>query len=153
MSKRGRPTKFNNEIAEKVVKTLRTGVSRSTAARYCGISVQILNSWYKRKADFAQKCDEAISQVDVAAHKKEYDAILNGESWAVKSHLDREERRRSNRENMKLRREELLMKNGNEETAEETKTPSAFIEQLMKELSANEDGKNEDRTDGDVENP
>ena len=137
----GRPTKYTAEIAEKIVGALSTGVPYAVAADYCGVDVKTLHSWMTRKPDFAEKCKKARANATILMHKKELDAAKNGEAWAIKGFLDREERRRQNRENMKLKREELELKRSENVSAVEglPPTPQEYARKLDDQFAFEEE--------------
>ena len=130
----GRPSKYDAKIADRIVNVLERGVSKSDAARYCGINLFTLHSWIKRKPEFAQKCREAMAKASVLAHGQEVNAIIEGKPWAIQSFLNREERRRANRENMRMRREELRAATGVDKSNDVQIATDAYYEKLKREL-------------------
>lgn len=112
-SKKGRPTKFTSEISKDIINSLTAGATLSDAARYVGVTVTDIQHWIARKKDFGVKCNRAIAQKRILALKMEYDGIREGNQRVVNDFLNREERKRQNRENIKLKREENNLKNGN----------------------------------------
>lgn len=132
--KQGRPSKFDDEKVKKIINALERGVSKSDAARYCGINLFTLHSWMKRKPEFAQKCREAMAKASVLAHGQEVNAIMDGQPWAIQSFLNREERRRANRENMRMRREELRAATGADKSNNVQVATDAYYEKLKREL-------------------
>jgi len=109
-SKKGRPTKFTSEISKDIINSLTAGATLSDAARYVGVTVTDIQHWIKRKKDFGVKCNRAIAQKRILALKMEYDGIREGNQRVVNDFLNREERKRQNRENIKLKRLEAEQK-------------------------------------------
>lgn len=105
-SKKGRPTKFTSEISKDIINSLTAGATLSDAARYVGVTVTDIQHWIARKKDFGVKCKRAIAQKRILALKMEYEGIREGNQRVVNDFLNREERKRQNRENIKLKREE-----------------------------------------------
>jgi len=56
---RGRPTKYNQEIAERIIADVRRGSSREEAAGAAGIAESTLRRWMDRYADFRARVHEA----------------------------------------------------------------------------------------------
>lgn len=139
----GRSTRYSAEIAEKVIAVLGTGVSYTTAAEYCGIKPKTLHSWIDRKSDFAEKCKRAKASAAVFIHRQEIEAARNGEAWAIKGFLDREERRRQNRENIKIKRAELELKRSENVSAVEglPPTPQEYVRKLDDQFAFEEEPK------------
>lgn len=109
-SKKGRPTKFTSEISKDIINSLTAGATLSDAARYVGVTVTDIQHWIARKKDFGAKCNRAIAQKRILALKMEYDGIREGNQRVVSDFLNREERKRQNRENIKLKRLEAEQK-------------------------------------------
>ena len=73
----GRPTKFNDVTAQRIVAALRQGATYRLAALAGGISTDSLARWKKKHTDFAQRCQQAeadaalrwLDQIDQAAER------------------------------------------------------------------------------------
>lgn len=108
--KRGRPTKYTEELGLEIVKVLTTGVSMYDAARFCGVTVDEAKHWLDQNSEFRLKCNKAKAQKTILAARQEYELIQNGDQKTIISFLNREERKRQNRENIKLKRLEAEQK-------------------------------------------
>lgn len=103
--KRGRPTKYTEELGLEIVKVLTTGVSMYDAARFCGVTVDEAKHWLDQNSEFRLKCNKAKAQKTILAARQEYELIQNGDQKTIISFLNREERKRQNRENNRARKE------------------------------------------------
>jgi transposase-like protein len=75
----GRPTKFTQEVRERILDALRTGVWVSTAAEYAGVSYETVRTWLRRGeaelaagkqsefTDFSVVVAQAIATTEVRA--------------------------------------------------------------------------------------
>lgn len=54
-----RPTKYTEAIADRIVELVGNGASREDSAMACGINVETLYSWMRRKAAFSERVHEA----------------------------------------------------------------------------------------------
>lgn len=65
MSNKGRPTKYNDAIADKIIGYVRAGCNRNDSAQACGIAVETMCQWMRRYPDFMQRVHEADAQAAV----------------------------------------------------------------------------------------
>lgn len=62
----GRPTKYTQAIADKIIEAIANGHNRDDAARLAGICPDTLYTWMASKPEFAEECRAADSRaVDV----------------------------------------------------------------------------------------
>lgn len=55
----GRPTKYTEERADKIVQAIRVGATFRLACQYAGIDEDTFAAWRKRYSDFAERVKEA----------------------------------------------------------------------------------------------
>jgi hypothetical protein len=63
----GRPTKYNNNRAGKIIEALALGNTRGLACKYAGISADAFAAWLKNKTDFSEAVMQAESSVEMIA--------------------------------------------------------------------------------------
>lgn len=98
MAKRGQPTKFNEERAEKLLQAVRGGNYLATASAYAGISYQTLRRWVLKADDpnappeyveFKEALEKARADGEVAALAKIQRAASDGAWQAAAWYLER----------------------------------------------------------------
>lgn len=62
----GRPPKYSEDRAERILEALRSGATYEDAARYGGISTDTLTRWRDKYADFAERFLQAEAEAVVS---------------------------------------------------------------------------------------
>lgn len=89
---RGRPTKFDNAVAEKIIEAVRAGAYRKVAAVFAGITERTLYEWLaagkKKPASkfgvFRSKLREAAATAEIHIGSVAFKAAANDPSYALK---------------------------------------------------------------------
>jgi len=113
MAKRGRPTLFTPEVEEKIIALFAYGLSGRQVAEYMGIDYSSLRKKMKRDKGFGTKCRAKKITKFLLASRNEMEMLERGDPAATFNVLAREERRRHNRHNERMRERELKLRKEN----------------------------------------
>jgi hypothetical protein len=86
---RGRPTKRTPELEEELLRALRLGNSRSTAAAFVGIDDSTLWRWTENFAGFCKRVEAAEATAEVRVVGRLIEAADAGDMQAIKFWLER----------------------------------------------------------------
>ena len=80
----GRPTKYNEEVVQRITQALRSGNTRRASCGYAGISEDTFAVWMKNNADFSDaikkaECDAEVR--NVAIIQKAADTTWQAAAW------------------------------------------------------------------------
>jgi hypothetical protein len=92
--KRGRPTKYTEEMAEKIFSAIRMGCYAETAAQLNGISKDTFYEWMKKVTNFADAVNQSMSQAEARDIHVIDKAAQNGDWKASAWRLERKHRTR-----------------------------------------------------------
>lgn len=85
----GRPTKYSDERAAKILEAISIGATYELAAKYAGISRDTLTRWRQRYAAFATQLEEAEGRAAVGWLAKIEREASNGDWRAASWKLER----------------------------------------------------------------
>ena len=85
----GRPSKYSDERAAKIVNYLRVGASRAAASQGSGITYQTFLNWLRAHDDFAGMVAEAEAQAEITCTVEVFKAAKNGDVKAAIEWLKR----------------------------------------------------------------
>lgn len=110
MAKRGRPTLFTPKVEEEIIALFAYGLSGRQVASYMGIDYSSLRKKMKRDKGFGAKCRAKKITKLLLASRNEMEMLENRDPAATFNVLAREERKRHNRRNERMRERELKMR-------------------------------------------
>ena len=61
----GRPTKYNEDVVQRITQALRAGNTRRASCAYAGISQDTLANWLKSNSHFADAIEKAEGDAEV----------------------------------------------------------------------------------------
>lgn len=88
----GRPTKYNEAMHADIVRSLETGMSRTTAAELAGIDRETLEVWRGNKPAFSRDVTRALARAKGRASMTIAKAIVAGDVAAAFRYLALQER-------------------------------------------------------------
>lgn len=84
-----RPTKFSQQIADRIVNVLKAGNTRAASALYVGITYTTLKTWTQRNLEFSAALNHAEAEAEIRCVTVLMKAVQDGDVGAAKWWLER----------------------------------------------------------------